>query len=308
MINDHNLKIGEITLGTAQLGLNYGISNVQGKPNYEKALKILEYAWENGINSFDTAPDYGNSEEILGKFIFLKKVEDITIISKLPVIPKDLNLNFDSLFLWIKSHVNNSLNSLNLHKIPIYMVHHAPDLLLKDGLLVECLNHIKDEGLIDNLGISIYNPMDVVNALEFSSFKFIQVPINLFDHRLIKLGLLKKLKKKGYTILARSIFLQGLFFLSPNNLPKKVLSAKKHLIKLRNYIEDIGIDIAKLAILFVRTFAEIKSLIIGIESIEQLDYNLKILEDIRLENDIYNFIIEEFSDISEDILNPSMWG
>ena len=48
--------ISKITLGTAQLGMNYGITNVNGKLDYNAALKILNYAWKNGINTFNTAP------------------------------------------------------------------------------------------------------------------------------------------------------------------------------------------------------------------------------------------------------------
>ena len=41
-------------------------------------------------------------------------------------------------------------------------------------------------------------------------FHIIQLPINLFDRKLIDNGILSRLKKHGYEIHARSIFLQGL--------------------------------------------------------------------------------------------------
>ena len=65
-------KISEITLGTAQLGFNYGIANKTGKPSIIIANEILKSALKYGINTFDTSPVYGKSEQIIGSF--LKKI------------------------------------------------------------------------------------------------------------------------------------------------------------------------------------------------------------------------------------------
>lgn len=59
------MNISKITLGTTQIGFDYGIANVSGKLDFQTAIKLLKFAWDNGINTFDTAPDYGNSEEII---------------------------------------------------------------------------------------------------------------------------------------------------------------------------------------------------------------------------------------------------
>ena len=56
----------QLVLGTAQLGLNYGITNSDGKPKLEQSLEIITYALDNGINVFDTARAYGDSEHIIG--------------------------------------------------------------------------------------------------------------------------------------------------------------------------------------------------------------------------------------------------
>ena len=83
------MKISKLILGTAQLGLKYGIANINGKPDFKKSLNLLEFAWTNGINTFDTAPTYGNSEKILGKFISTKNKNEkkiFVIITKLQSI------------------------------------------------------------------------------------------------------------------------------------------------------------------------------------------------------------------------------
>ena len=60
------MKIG---LGAVQFGVNYGVSNIYGKTTKNEASKILQFAYENGINVIDTAISYGNSEDILGEVI-----------------------------------------------------------------------------------------------------------------------------------------------------------------------------------------------------------------------------------------------
>jgi aryl-alcohol dehydrogenase-like predicted oxidoreductase len=304
------LKISKVTLGTAQLGMNYGIANIKGKPDFNTSINILKYSWDHGINAFDTAPFYGNSEKIIGSFISSKiknKTEDLVVISKLPKIQMNLKLSFENLYNYVKNQINLSLRNLNLSKIPIYLLHGAKDILLKDGLVIECLTQIKSEGLIDKFGISGYNPEDVESSLEFKEIDVIQIPLNIFDHRLIKTGLLKKLKEKRYLIFARSIFLQGILFIPPEKLPKNLDIAKRYLILLNNLSKEFKISIPQLAFLFVKNIPEITSLIIGSEKIEQIAQNIKFLKDKPLLEDIYGRIIEEFNDIPENIINPTLW-
>lgn len=303
--------ISKITLGTAELGLNYGIANRTGKPNFQSSNEILKYSWNNGINTFDTAPVYGNSEKIIGSFISSKirnKIDNLVVVSKLPITKINKKLTFDILYAHIKNQVNQSIENLKIKQIPIYLLHHAPDLLLNNGLVIDCLNQIKKDGLIDRFGIFVYNPEEVKTSLKFKEINVIQVPINIFDPRLIKSKLLKELKKRGYIIFARSIYLQGLFFISPEKLPKNLEVAKEPLKKLRNLIKDYQIDIAKLALLFVRDLPEITSIVIGAEKVEQVANNINLLKEKPLSNEIRQKILDEFSDLSEDITNPSYWN
>ena len=63
------LKVSQLSLGTVELGLNYGINEPGGfgKPDKEHSIHLLQRAADAGINLFDTAPSYGCSEELLGR-------------------------------------------------------------------------------------------------------------------------------------------------------------------------------------------------------------------------------------------------
>ena len=60
------MKIG---IGTAQFGLNYGVSNQQGKTSPLEVKNILNLALDHDIYVLDTAPAYGESEDVLGKIL-----------------------------------------------------------------------------------------------------------------------------------------------------------------------------------------------------------------------------------------------
>ena len=63
------MNITPITLGTAQLTMPYGIANSNNNISKESAFSLLENALENGINTWDTSPPYGKSEEIIGDYL-----------------------------------------------------------------------------------------------------------------------------------------------------------------------------------------------------------------------------------------------
>src|ERR1700690_3141155 len=70
-------------LGTAQLGMDYGIANRLGRPSSSGSVEIIATAWENGVRCFDTASAYGDSELVLGRaFAELGIARHVSVISK----------------------------------------------------------------------------------------------------------------------------------------------------------------------------------------------------------------------------------
>ena len=76
-------RVSRFVLGTAQLGMDYGIANVCGQPSEKLACEIVKTALGHGVNCFDTAQAYGNSEVVLGRALKYWGTEpDIKIVSK----------------------------------------------------------------------------------------------------------------------------------------------------------------------------------------------------------------------------------
>ena len=58
--------MNKLILGTAQMGLDYGITNSEGKPTNQNSFELIKECLNNGVYQFDTAQAYGNAEKILG--------------------------------------------------------------------------------------------------------------------------------------------------------------------------------------------------------------------------------------------------
>ena len=69
----------EYILGTAQFGLDYGVANSNGQVHLNEVARVLNYARSRNIRLLDTAPAYGNSEQVLGDV----NAHDFKIITKI---------------------------------------------------------------------------------------------------------------------------------------------------------------------------------------------------------------------------------
>ena len=192
-----------LCLGSAQFGLNYGITNKTGKVNSSELRNILDVARKNGIKAIDTANSYGDSEEALGKC----GIEDFKLISKLP----NLSDNIYS-FSNLEYFISNSLDKLQVSKLYGILFHNSAYLLNQDPQYMnECFEKLKEEGVVSNFGVSIYNTEELDKLFEKNfDISIIQGPINIFDRRIVTSGWLNELAKKNIEFHARSIFLQGL--------------------------------------------------------------------------------------------------
>ena len=139
-------------------------------------------------------------------------------------------------------------------------------------------------------------------------FDAIQIPINIFDQHLINSGLLKSLKQHNFIVFARSIFLQGLFFLDPDNLPENLKLAKEPLTTLKKLAQKYDIEIAEMAVAFVRDLPEISSLVIGAETSAQVLSNCGLIDCPKLSDELMGEILNTFTDLPDKIINPSFWN
>ena len=186
----------KLILGTAQLGLNYGIS--KKKPDYKNSIEILNFCEKNNILTFDTAQGYGNSEEILSS---ISNNNDINIITKI-----DFNDRSDMDYI-IKS-INKSRENLKVKIIDVLLLHSFKD--FKNKTIVNNLIKIKKLGLIKKIGASVYTVKEAKEILLDKNFSVLQIPINYLDYQWSDPEFQMAVHKSSTEIHCRSIFLQGI--------------------------------------------------------------------------------------------------
>jgi len=293
----------KITLGTANFGLRYGIANNRMLSEPE-ALLILEKAAGLGISSVDTAQGYGEAERVLGTF-FAQHGKLFEVVTKLS--GREYTSSDD-----VAREVEASLESLNIERIDVLLLHSFDTLQRFKEIVIPALEHYMRQGMIGRFGISVYHPHEIEATLAHLSglnarLGAVQFPLNIFDRRFLKGGLLKTLESIGTRCDARSPFLQGLFFLGPETLSSQFDTAKEKLRALSAIAMENSVPVGALALLFAAS-CDVDHVVLGVDSAVQLEMNLKWLT--NGSSDGFAQIkhrLDELEVDSEDVILPYRW-
>lgn len=299
------LSISEFSLGTVQLGMNYGINNATGKPDAETSNAILNLAMENGINVLDTAGSYGDSELVIGNW--LKTVAP----SKRPLIVTKVTGiqpgTYQSVKEYIQGKVAASKKRLGVERLDMLLLHNFDEYLRNEDYVRQAMEELKADGEIRFTGASAYSHHDYGKIVE-TGFDATQIPINLFDWTQIENGGMEKLEKSGMIVFARSVFLQGLVFADPDHLPEKMIFARETLIKFRGLCKKYNLTPAVLAMSYVNSLCAITSLVLGCETPRQVQENVDLFSQcVTLSADQLAEIRSCFVDTPGRVLNPGLW-
>lgn len=275
-------RVSAMSLGTAQLGMNYGIANQEGKPDRLKSFAILKAALEAGVTAFDTARAYGDSEEVLGAFFKANPgvPENLFITTKLSSGLPMGSPQADVEKALVQS-VHASLSNLGCAKVSCLLLHNAADMKDHGPVVANTLRRLVAEGLSDMAGVSVYSPEEADLLLAYDVYQAVQLPMSIIDQRFLVSGVLERLANRGIHIFVRSVFFQGLVFLPPEGISDSglVKSAVPHLHTLRRLSEKAGMTIAQFAVSFLRDMPGITSLVLGADNQEQVMQNSALFAD-----------------------------
>lgn len=284
-----------IALGTAQFGSTYGIANRTGQVSLEHGREILARAKQSDINTLDTAISYGDSETMLGAI----GCSSWNVISKLPPIPGGIA----DISSWVQSEVRLSLERLKIPTLYGLLLHRPSDLLGSHGeALAENLFDMKTSGMVSKLGVSIYSPDELEPLDGLPLVDIVQAPMNIVDRGLASSGWLTRLDQRGVEIHTRSAFLQGLLVMSPAARPAWLTRWSEIFGLWDAWINETGMSRVEACLAHVRSYEQIDQIVIGVDSVDQLDEILEALNvpplraPTSLESD------------DQHLINPSLWA
>ncbi|MBA4319511.1 MAG: hypothetical protein C0412_14005 [Flavobacterium sp.] len=284
----------KIILGTAQMGLQYGINNT-GRLSFKESHEILNMAFNEDVRVLDTAEAYGDAHQVIGTFHNANPEKKFGIITK---ISPSANMAD------IESRVEKFRNELGVVNLEALMFHSFSTYKkFKDSLFK--FGKLKDEGAFKFLGVSIYSNNELEVLIHDDEIDLIQVPFNLLDNFTYRGKLMNEAKRKGKIIHSRSAFLQGLFFKSILDGNPIVLALKDQLLKIHEISENEGVSIHTLALGYCLAQKCIDNVIIGVDSVSHLQLNL--------EAAFYQMdksVIQKINQIQtgdRNLLTPSLW-
>ena len=290
-----------LVLGTVQLGMDYGVANVTGKPDFDEAERVVQSAWMNGIHEFDTAQGYGDSEKNLGRIFESFGINfDVKVISKIDTTVNHLDENA------LYNSIMRSLSNLRCTSLYGLMLHRESLLEIWDKGLGKALNKFVRQGIIQHIGVSVYSPDKAIQALKLKGISMIQIPANVIDHRFKNAGVIELADELGKILYVRSIFLQGLLLMDNDKLPVSMEFAEPVLKKFCKLSRKVKLTRHELAVGYVKSVYPNARILFGAETIEQVKNNIYIWKKDCSES-VVNLIHDEFYQVDEQILNPSLW-
>lgn len=288
--------VDKLILGTVQMGIDYGINNVSGKVPFDESIEILKQARSAGIQMVDTAEAYGDAHQVIGAYHGGVKKEDhkFKVITKIPH-------NFSGS---IEARLKAYLLELCVSSIWGLMFH-SFDTYIKSPELIAHLTILKEQEYVRHIGVSVYTNEQFSKAILDEKIDIIQLPFNLLDNYSVRGALIREAKQKGKILHTRSAFLQGLFFMDKENDNRIVNELNQELNMLDHIASDAGESIGSLALGYCLAQPEIDSVLIGVDSLSQLQANI-LFSNKLLAADVMD-AVDKVKVNNLDLLNPSLW-
>jgi aryl-alcohol dehydrogenase-like predicted oxidoreductase len=290
-----------LVLGTAQLGMRYGIANKSGQPDFVMASNIIRTAWESGICEFDTAQDYGESEQVLGQALYEMGIsQDAKIISK-------LNPNLNHLDKEVLSRaLEKSLNRFRISCLYGLMLHREEFISFLDVGLKKNLIDFVQNGTVKHIGVSVYSPEKALQALQSEVIDIVQIPTNVLDRRFCDSRVFELAEQKDKMIYIRSIFLQGLLLMKLEEIPANMDFVKPVIKTFEQIANEFGMTRQMMALGYVKLRFRNARVIFGAETPEQVKNNISSWT-MKLPESFLKRVDEIFVNVDERIMNPTLW-
>ncbi|MDT7041851.1 aldo/keto reductase [Candidatus Nitronereus thalassa] len=301
------IMVSEIALGTVELGLDYGIPmpGAYGRPETSDAVRLISQAAESGINLFDTAPNYGTSESLLGSV--LNDRPDCVIATKVN-IPVDANRNLrrgQEFEKSINESLDNSRRQLRRDTLDIVQIHNATVEVLESNEWQTIMARTTEQGKVRVWGASVYTEEEALSAIRLGLCSLIQVPYNLLDQKMAE-RVFPLAEQAGVAIMVRSVFLKGVLTEKAQWLPATLEPLKNSAEKICGYLEGSWRDVSRMALRFCVSTPGVTTALVGLRTQAELQETLDSIECGPLPTEEF-YCAQSWGLSDEPLLNPSSW-
>jgi len=242
-----------------------------GKIDEDRAIEMIRYAIDHGVNYIDTAWPYhdGNSEEFVAKALKNGYREKVRVATKLPSWLIDSRNDMDE-------YLDEQLKRLELDKIDFYLLHALNRKYwdkYRDLRILDWLEKVRSEGKIDHPGFSFHDDLDtfreIVDAYDWT---FCQIQYNYLD-REFQAGTkgLKYAHSRGLGVVVMEPLRGGKLAAEP---PEEIKEIWEGVGKSRGPVDW--------ALNWVWNQPEVSVVLSGMSTIDQVKENVKLAKDSRV--------------------------
>lgn len=278
-------KYGKTDINISILGYGAGLLG-SDRLSDKSAIELLESAFENGINFFDTARSYENSEIRLANFIKNKR-DKVFISTKVGYGVEGEN---DWTYSCVIKGVDRALRELKTDYIDIVHLHSCGLDTLKKGDVIQGLQKSKEEGKIRAMAYSGENE-SLFYAINTGYFDGFQASLNIFDQNIID-NFMPEIIKNNYGFIAKRPMANTPWLYSErpyNNY------CEEYWLRMKKLNFDINnSDYNELAIRFSGFTEGVTSCIAGTTNKNNMISNINFINKRKLDFELYNYIRNHF--------------
>ena len=206
----------------------------------------------------------------------------------------------------VRRECEDTLRRLHIDKLNGYLLHTPEYIYQKE--IVDGMVKLKEEGLVENIGVSIYDIKEGEYALQTGVVDYIQLPYSILDQRGMRTGFIPKAKKAGIKIFTRSAFLQGLILMDKTKIPAHLSEAIPMIEKYESLVQKYEEDEVRSLIHFVADESDIDYLVFGVEEKQQLEQNIRKFHEKKMPEELMKEIKKEITNLEQNIIFPSLWS
>lgn len=281
----------QLVLGTAQFGAEYGATNTVGRLSDGEIAAVCTVATQAGIEVFDTSPYYGDAQSRLGRAI---------PESARPRYTSKFGL--DSADPELMTVVGRTLADLKVRTLDALMFHRVDDLRDRRApAACASLRKMREEGVVERIGASVYDLSDLEAALELMpDLDIVQVPGNVLDRRILDSPVLAEFHGRGGTVHVRSAYLQGILLASAHEIPQNLSGLRPSIERIRAAATAHETTVIELLLGFLKHHPVVDAVVVGALSVPEVQQTIEAWSDASL------FDLE-MPTLPDALLDPREW-
>lgn len=301
IIGPEKSPVARLILGTAALGLDYGLSgdgaSIAGMPTDAEVEELLETALADGVGAFDTAPAYGLAQQRLGAMLQGRG----RIWTKLGAnLDHDEDLPCNAL-----CSLEDSLVALGRDRIHLLQWHNWQAKLIENPHFQEAWALIAKDRRVRALGCSTYGVADALAAVESGLFDMVQVEWNLLNQGVIN-AIHEAASLRGVRLAVRSVYLQGVLSERGDTLPAHLAPLAQSREELTSIAAREGLSLSELALLAALSHPHIDLVLVGARNTQEWIFAKNLAMGQKLSPDIIRKLTR-FDHTGTPIVDPRTW-